>query len=271
VSHFDDTYRIYFEDKNEIFIKTIILWIISRFLYNKRRRRHRRNTRFSSKDIDIDDDQKMNIISRSRVSFVISRQCVDENLTLKTQYEADEFVIFSCTMKNILTNEMFDVKINIIQRIFLTKWQDILSENMSISFDFQIYYQRDDKTMKIKIDRHLKTTLLDAQSREKISVSFRITLNVTISNNLYIYVTKENNLLIHRLNSMNKDWHVFKRDENVDTINDITSEDENISARKRRKYNDSHKNVIVSTSSNVNDSFHKNRFSTHDSWFIESI
>jgi hypothetical protein len=114
VSHFDDTYKIYFEDKSEIFIKTIILWIIRRFLYNQRRRRHRRNTRFSSKDIDIDDNQKMNITSRSRVSFVISRQCVDENFTLKAQYEADEFVTFSCTMKNILTNEMFDVKINII-------------------------------------------------------------------------------------------------------------------------------------------------------------
>jgi hypothetical protein len=32
-----------------------------------------------------------------------------------------------------------------------------------------------------------------------------------------------------------------------------------------------HKNVIYSTSSNVNDSFDKNRFLTHDSWFIESI
>jgi hypothetical protein len=142
---------------------------------------------------------------------------------------------------------------------------------MSISFDFQIYYQRDDKAMKIKIDRHLKTTLLDAQSREKINVSFRITLNVTISNNLYIYVTKENNLLIHRLDSMNKDLHVLKRDENVDTVNDITSEDENISARKKRKYNDSHENVTASTSSNINDSSHKDKFFTHDSWFIESI
>ncbi len=271
VSHFNDTYKIYFENKSEIFIKAIILWIIRRFLYNQRRRRHRRNTRFSSKDIDIDDNQKMNITSRSRVSFVISRQCVDENLTLKTQYEADEFVIFSCTMRDILTNEMFDVKINIIQRIFLTKWRYILRKDMNISFDFQIYYQRDDKAMKIKIDRHLKTTLLDVQSREKISVSFRITLNVTISDNLYIYVTKENNLLIHRLNSMNKDLHVLKRDENVDTVNDITSEDEDISARKRKKYNDSHENVTASTSSNVNDSFHKDRFSTHDSWFIESI
>jgi recombinational DNA repair protein RecR len=119
--------------------------------------------------------------------------------------------------------------------------------------------------MKIKIDRHLKTTLLDVQFRKKINVLFRITLNVTISNNLYIYVTKENNLLIHRLDSMNKDLHVFKRDENVDTVNDITSEDKNISACKRRKYNDSHKNVITSTSSNVNDSFHKNKFFTHDS------
>ncbi len=165
VSHFVDTYKVNFEDKNEIFIKAIILWIIRRFLYNQRRRRYRRNTRFSSKDIDIDDNQKMNIIFQSRVSFVISRQCVDENLTLKAQYEVDEFVTFSCTMKNILTNEMFDVKINIIQRIFLTKWRNILSEDMNISFDFQIYYQRDDKTMKIKIDHHLKTTLLDAQFR----------------------------------------------------------------------------------------------------------
>jgi hypothetical protein len=136
---------------------------------------------------------------------------------------------------------------------------------MNISFDFQIYYQRDDKAMKIKIDRHLKTTLLDAQFRKKINVSFRITLNVTISNNLYIYVTKKNNLLIHRLDSMNKDLHVLKCDENVDTINDITSEDEDISTRKRRKYNDSHKNVIASTSSNVNDSFHKDKFFIHDS------
>ncbi len=63
--------------------------------------------------------------------------------------------------------------------------------------------------MKIKIARHLKTTSFDAQFREKINVSFRITLNVTISDNLYIYVTKENNLLIHRLNSMNKDLHVL--------------------------------------------------------------
>jgi hypothetical protein len=146
-----------------------------------------------------------------------------------------------------------------------------IARHMSISFDFQIYYQRDDKAMKIKIDRHLKTTLFDAQSREKISVSFRITLNVTISNSLYIYVTKKNNLLIHRLDSMNKDLHVLKRDENVDTVNDTTNEDEDISARKKRKYNDSHENVTVSTSSNVNDSFHKDRFSTHDSWFIESI
>jgi hypothetical protein len=271
VSHFDDTYKVYFENKSKIFIKAIILWIIRQFLYNQRRRRHRKNTRFFSKDIDIDDNQKMNIIFQSRVSFVISRQCVDENFTLKAQYEVDEFVIFSCTMRNILTNEMFDVKINIIQRIFSTKWRDILSEDMNISFDFQIYYQRDDKTMKIKINRHLKTTLFDVQFRKKINVSFRITLNVTISNNLYIYVTKENNLLIHRLNSMNKDLHVFKRDENVDTINDITSEDENISARKKRKYNDSHKNVTASTSSNVNNSSHKDRFFTHDSWFIESI
>ncbi len=88
---------------------------------------------------------------------------------------------------------------------------------------------------------------------------------MTISNNLYIYVTKKNNLLIHRLNSMNKDLHDLKRDENVDTVNDITSEDENISACKKRKYNNSHKNVIASTSSNVNDSSHKNRFFTHDS------
>jgi hypothetical protein len=64
---------------------------------------------------------------------------------------------------------------------------------------------------------------------------------------------------------MNKDLHVLKRDENVDTVNDITSEDEDISARKRKKYNDSHENVTASTSSNVNDSFHKDRFSTHDS------
>ncbi len=105
---------------------------------------------------------------------------------------------------------------------------------MNISFDFQIYYQRDDKTIKIKIDHHLKTTLLDAQFRKKINVSFRITLNVTISNNLYIYVTKENNLLLHRLNLMNKNLNVLKRDENVDTINDITSENENISARKKK-------------------------------------
>jgi uncharacterized membrane protein len=64
---------------------------------------------------------------------------------------------------------------------------------------------------------------------------------------------------------MNKNLHVLKRDENVDTINDITNEDEDISARKRRKYNDSHENVTASTSLNVNDSSHKNRFSTHDS------
>jgi hypothetical protein len=64
---------------------------------------------------------------------------------------------------------------------------------------------------------------------------------------------------------MNKNLHVFKRDEIVDTINDITSEDEDISARKRKKYNDSHKNVTASTSSNVNDSSHKDKFFTHDS------
>jgi hypothetical protein len=64
---------------------------------------------------------------------------------------------------------------------------------------------------------------------------------------------------------MNKDLHVLKRDENVDTINDITSEDENTSACKKKKYDDLHKNVIYSTSSNVNDSFDKNRFLTHDS------
>jgi hypothetical protein len=64
---------------------------------------------------------------------------------------------------------------------------------------------------------------------------------------------------------MNKDLHVLRRDENVDTINDITSEDENISARKRKKYNDLHENVTASTSLNVNDLSHKDRFFTHDS------
>jgi hypothetical protein len=33
---------------------------------------------------------------------------------------------------------------------------------------------------------------------------------------------------------MNKNLNVLKRDENVDTINDITSENENISARKKK-------------------------------------
>lgn len=48
---------------------------------------------------------------------------------------------------------------------------------MKLSFDFVIFYHLKDNILKINADKHVKTTLLNDQSREKSIMQFQVASN----------------------------------------------------------------------------------------------
>ncbi len=263
-----DTYKDYFERKIEYFIKHTFIWFVRRFLYNRRRRRHHDNSSIISKNTNFVDKRNVKIFFFQHVLSFISQQDSILNIILKTRNEDDEFVVTKCTIENILTNKMFFDQISFVQRMFLRKWRDFLNENMNISIDFEIYYQHDENMMKIKIDRHLKTTFLNDEFLRQRKMSFRITLLETTSDNVYFVFTKWNDLLTRCADSTNENLQIFNVDQKT---RNASSEDEEFSTRKKRKVNDSFNEKVNIASSKNEVSLAEITFNEQDSSFIESF
>jgi hypothetical protein len=100
-----------------------------------------------------------------------------ENLILKTRLENTQTSLFVCTIEhNFREKILHDVKLDIIQRIFLERWREILRQNMSLTMNFFIHWNYDDETQTIMTDKHFKTTLLMKQSRDQHIIQFSLKL-----------------------------------------------------------------------------------------------
>jgi hypothetical protein len=120
----------------------------------------------------------MSFSSRQRaIESIISRSDFAENIKLQTNFREFNSINF-CTMKNIVIDVTFNnANINIIQRILLQKWREVINEDMKLSFDFVIFYHLKNNILKINADKHVKTTLLNDQSHEKSTMQFQIAWN----------------------------------------------------------------------------------------------
>jgi hypothetical protein len=148
----NDKYQNYFENKSTNFINKTIKYFIQRCLKRNRRR----------KIIEVQDVFSMFFFSRQRaIESIISRSNLAENIKFQINFREFSSINF-CTMKDIVIDVTSNnANINIIQRISLQKWREIISENMKLSFDFVIFYHLKDNILKINADKHVKTTLLN--------------------------------------------------------------------------------------------------------------
>jgi hypothetical protein len=158
-----DKYQNYFEDKSTNFINKTIKYLIQRCLKRSRRR----------KIIEIQNVFSMSFFSRQRaIESIISRSNFAENIKLQINFREFNSISF-CTMRNIVIDVTSNnANINIIQRVSLQKWRKIINEDMKLSFDFIIFYHLKDNILKINANKHVKTTLLNDQSREKLTMQF---------------------------------------------------------------------------------------------------
>jgi Na+/phosphate symporter len=96
-----------------------------------------------------------------------------KNLILKIRFENTQISLFVCTIEDILKEKIsHNVKLDIIQRIFLKRWREILRQNMNLTMNFFIHWNYDDETQTIMINRHFKTTLFMKQSRDQHIIQF---------------------------------------------------------------------------------------------------
>ena len=90
----------------------------------------------------------------------------NENILFRIWFSRQQISTSICLIENIIDEKIFhNVKFNIIQRVFLKKWQQTLKKNMNLIDDISIYCDDDDvRLQKITSNRHFKTTLFVAQN-----------------------------------------------------------------------------------------------------------
>jgi hypothetical protein len=161
---YDDMFDHQNQSKN--FIKHTLKFFVRRYLFNQRRSRDARNQNESQSLMTVTNaffrthDMSIAFERKSRVS--------NKNLILKIRFENTQISLFVCTIENIFKKKIFhNVKFDIIQRIFLERWREILRQNMNLKMKFFIHWNYDDKTQTIMTNRHFKTTLFMSQSRDQ--------------------------------------------------------------------------------------------------------
>jgi hypothetical protein len=118
------------QDQSKNFIEHTFKFFVRRYLFNQRRNRDAR---------DQNESQNLTTVTNAffrthdmSIAFERKSRVSSENLILKTRFENTQISLFVCTIENILRKKIFhNVKLDIIQRIFLKRWREILRQNMN--------------------------------------------------------------------------------------------------------------------------------------------
>jgi hypothetical protein len=196
---YDDMFDHQNQSKN--FIEHTFKFFVRKYLFNQRRNRDARdqnesqnfttmtNAFFRTHDMSIVFERK------SRVS--------NENLILKTRFENTQISLFVCTIENIFKNKIsHNVKLDIIQRIFLKRWREILKQNINLKMKFFIHWNYDDETQTIMTNKHFKTTLFMNQNRDQNIIQFWLK-SINDEQNMFFTFSIMNNKLTWSKNKQN--------------------------------------------------------------------